>query len=152
LVRTCVELPYIFQSSPAESRALKEIRKGEELLAEYIETSQMTRRERQDYLRKTYNFDCKCAACSLPEKESAKLDERLATLAEMVKQIDRDIKMSENGLEFTQLVNRAMRWTEEEGIPSGLANFLHCVSFKIMMPSQPDAACLVCNGKSGNTL
>jgi L-lactate utilization protein LutB len=116
-----------FQASSVESRALKDIQKGEELLVEYADTSQMTHHQRQDYLRTNYNFDCKCAVCTLPEKELANLDERLATLAQMVKQVDRDVNLAENGLEFTKLINKIMRSTEEEGIPYGLANFVHRV-------------------------
>jgi hypothetical protein len=87
----------------------------------------MTHSQRQDYLRKNYNFDCKCAVCALPEEESAKLDERLARLAEMVKQVNHDARIAENGMEFTRLINTIMQLTEEEGIPFGLANFLHRV-------------------------
>jgi hypothetical protein len=122
------------QSSLAEIRSIKEIQKGEELLVEYADTPQMTHHQRQDHLRKSYNFDCKCAVCTRPEKELARLDERLAALAQMVKQVDRYVATAENGLEFTQLINKILRLTEEEGIPSGLANLLHHVSFNIMMP------------------
>jgi hypothetical protein len=91
------------------------VEKGEELLTEYAHTAEMTRHQRQEYLRNNYNFECKCAACTLPEKESLRLDGRLTTLAQMIKRIDDG--MAGDGLETTRLINQILQLTKEERIP-----------------------------------
>jgi hypothetical protein len=87
---------------------------GEELLTEYFDTGKTTRPERQAILWKGFNFMCKCSVCTLPKKESQQSDLRLATISELNGQIGK----TKNGLEETQLVNRILKLTDEEDVPS----------------------------------
>jgi hypothetical protein len=90
---------------------------GEELLTEYGPTVEMNRDQRQTFLREQYNFECKCSACTLPKDESLRLDQQLAILGEMNKKVE--LGTSGDGLETTRLINRILKLTEDEGIPSG---------------------------------
>jgi hypothetical protein len=56
--------------------ALKDIKKGSELLIAYTETRK-PREERRAHLHKNYGFTCTCPICSLPDEESKKMDEKL---------------------------------------------------------------------------
>jgi hypothetical protein len=98
----------------SETYAIKDIAAGEEMLNEYVDTTKMTRRERQEYLLHNYNFECKCRVCSLPERESRESDIRLSAINELNGQLGR----TKNGLERTRLLNRLLQLTEEEGVPS----------------------------------
>ncbi|KAF8967087.1 hypothetical protein BDZ97DRAFT_1656788, partial [Flammula alnicola] len=60
--------------------ALKDIRKGQELLTTYT-NSKRPRDERRAYLSKQYGFLCTCDVCSLPDELSKASDERLSKIS-----------------------------------------------------------------------
>jgi hypothetical protein len=127
LVRFCINSALRnSQTLHIESRAIKDIVEGEELLTEYADTTEMTRNERQKYLRRHYNFECRCAACMLPDEESMRLDEQLTTLTKLLKQVEK--KTPRDGLENTKLINQILHITEVERIPSGCV-FISLIKF-----------------------
>lgn len=62
--------------------AIRDIPKGKEILTTYTDTKR-PRAARQAYLREIYHFDCACEVCSLPPKESAASDRRLALMIDL---------------------------------------------------------------------
>jgi hypothetical protein len=81
----------------------------------------MTRSQRQDYLRSKYNFECKCAICTLPENESRKLDEKIVAMT----QLNAELEKTVDGLETVKLVNRILQLMEEAGVSSGYVLLNH---------------------------
>ena len=67
-----------YDGSTVHVRAMKNIRKGEELVANYgPRFGQMQRDERRNKLRYQYNFDCACVACALEKFTSKFLIKRV---------------------------------------------------------------------------
>ncbi|KAA1479529.1 SET domain-containing protein [Dentipellis sp. KUC8613] len=66
--------------------ALKDIRKGEELLTTYTDTKR-SRDERRDFLKQTYDFECTCACCALGPEESQASDGRLSRMRELYQRL-----------------------------------------------------------------
>ncbi|KAH9179263.1 hypothetical protein EDB89DRAFT_1926225 [Lactarius sanguifluus] len=85
--------------------ALKDVKKGEELLTAYFKTQQ-TRDERRRHLMQTYDFHCACVCCTLPDKESKDSDERLTTMGLI------------DGRDAIRLVERIWATGAEEGYTS----------------------------------
>jgi hypothetical protein len=64
--------------------ALVDIAEGAEILVSYGENVAETSRERQDYLRAGFKFDCRCTLCSSSPAEIAASDERRAAYKKLV--------------------------------------------------------------------
>ncbi|ETW78294.1 hypothetical protein HETIRDRAFT_242993, partial [Heterobasidion irregulare TC 32-1] len=64
------------ESFSFEFRAIRPIRKGEQVTISYLNTRLLPRRARQQALADKYAFRCACPACSLPTADAAASDAR----------------------------------------------------------------------------
>lgn len=87
------------------------------MLTVYIDTWQ-PRIDRQRRLLKHYNFQCQCAVCALPKKESEASDHRLSELHRLGAKLP-EWNQGLSGLEVTRIVNQMFELMEEEGIEAG---------------------------------
>ncbi|KAH9065391.1 hypothetical protein EDB87DRAFT_1595643 [Lactarius vividus] len=97
--------------------ALKDIKKGEELLTAYFRTQQ-TRDERRRHLMQTYDFHCACVCCTLPDKESKDSDERLTTMGKLYDHLGTWGERTIDGRDAIRLVERIWAIGTEEGYTS----------------------------------
>ncbi|KAI0304399.1 hypothetical protein B0F90DRAFT_1705391 [Multifurca ochricompacta] len=97
--------------------ALKDIKRGEELLTAYFRTQQ-SREERRYYLKQNYGFHCMCACCALPDKESKISDDRLTTMSDLYKRLSTWGEGVIDGSEAIRIVKRIWALGEEEGYTS----------------------------------
>lgn len=97
--------------------ALKDIKKGDELLAAYFGTRQ-TRDERRHYLMQNYGFYCMCTRCALPDEESKASDVRLSTMNDLYKRLRTWGRGAIDGREAIRLVKQIWAIGEEEGYTS----------------------------------
>ncbi|KAH8830439.1 hypothetical protein DL96DRAFT_942739 [Flagelloscypha sp. PMI_526] len=124
LVETHTEEPTPPPSSQPELRiyALKDIRKGEELLGSYIDT-RLPRADRLDQLWEQYWFNCTCHVCSLPT-ESEESQSREARLTRMGEVYARFLGWTEGhipGPEAIRLARELWTLSEKEGYFHGRA-------------------------------
>ncbi|THV04461.1 SET domain-containing protein [Dendrothele bispora CBS 962.96] len=94
--------------------ALKEIKKGEELLTTYMNTKQ-PRTQRRDYLNHQYGFQCTCSVCSLPDSESQASDRRLSTMSNLYSRFSTWSSGSISGVEAVETVQDIWDLGNEEG-------------------------------------
>ncbi|KDQ25361.1 hypothetical protein PLEOSDRAFT_1066483 [Pleurotus ostreatus PC15] len=94
--------------------ALKEIRKGEELLTTYTDTKR-PRRHRREYLSTQYGFSCTCAVCSLPSQQSRASDRRLNAMVDKYQRLSTWAQGSIGKDEAIKLTNEIWALGEEEG-------------------------------------
>jgi len=85
--------------------ATRDIAKGEELLTTYTDTL-VPRQDRQAYLKKVYNFDCTCQACSRSAEESKKSDNRMR---EHRRLMDKFASWSQGKIGGQEAINTAKR-------------------------------------------
>ncbi|KAI9465470.1 hypothetical protein BJY52DRAFT_1244195 [Lactarius psammicola] len=97
--------------------ALKDIKKGEELLTAYFRTQQ-SRDERRRHLMQAYGFHCTCACCALPDKESKDSDNRLTTMSNLYDRLGTWGQGAIDGRDAIRLVKRIWAIGEEEGYTS----------------------------------
>jgi len=98
--------------------ALKDIKKGEELLTAYFDTIQ-TRDERRHHLKQNYGFHCTCACCALTGEESKMSDVRLTTMSGLYKRLSTWGQGEIDAQEAILVVKRIWAIGEEEGYTSG---------------------------------
>lgn len=97
--------------------ALKDVRKGEELLTAYFRTQQ-TRDQRRRHLMQTYGFHCECECCTLPDEESKYSDDRLKNMSYLYDRLGTWGQRAIDGREAIRLVERIWAVGEEEGYTS----------------------------------
>ncbi|KAJ6557236.1 hypothetical protein DFH09DRAFT_922936, partial [Mycena vulgaris] len=94
--------------------ALKNIRKGQELLTTYTDTKR-TKKERREFLSQQYGFRCTCAVCSLDEAASKASDKRLTTISHYYAHLATWGNNAINGVEAITTINSIWKLGDEEG-------------------------------------
>ncbi|KAF8918868.1 hypothetical protein CPB85DRAFT_1279125, partial [Mucidula mucida] len=94
--------------------ALKDIVKGQEILTVYTDTKR-PRSERRDYLSSSYDFECMCAVCSLPEAQSLESDRRLIEISGLYNRLSTWGTNSISGSEAIQIVREIWALGNQEG-------------------------------------
>ncbi|KIK59257.1 hypothetical protein GYMLUDRAFT_44626 [Collybiopsis luxurians FD-317 M1] len=94
--------------------ALKDVKKGKELLTTYTDTKR-SRDQRRAYLNHQYSFHCTCDVCSLPDLESIRSDQRLMSMSEMHSRFATWGSSLIDGEEAIGLVRRIWEVGGEEG-------------------------------------
>ncbi|KAF5362840.1 hypothetical protein D9758_007114 [Tetrapyrgos nigripes] len=94
--------------------ALKDIKKGEELLTTYTNMKR-PRNQRRQYLQQQYGFYCTCSVCSLPDAESNASDHRLSSMSDLYTKFSSWNSRSIDGLEAIDVVQAIWDLGNQEG-------------------------------------
>ncbi|KAJ7695703.1 hypothetical protein B0H17DRAFT_930323 [Mycena rosella] len=94
--------------------ALKNIRKGQELLTTYTDTKR-TRKERRSFLEQQYGFRCTCAVCSLDAAASKASDKRLTAISHYYAHLATWGSNAISGAEAISTINKIWKLEDEEG-------------------------------------
>ncbi|KAJ7075835.1 hypothetical protein B0H15DRAFT_791339 [Mycena belliarum] len=94
--------------------ALKNIRKGQELLTTYTDTKR-SRQERRSFLWQQYGFECACAVCSLHAAALQASDERLTRISRHYTYLATWGHGKINGVEAISTINKIWELEDEEG-------------------------------------
>ncbi|KAJ7164686.1 hypothetical protein C8R43DRAFT_988014 [Mycena crocata] len=94
--------------------ALRNIRKGQELLTTYTDTKR-TRKERREFLSQQYGFWCTCAVCSLDAHASKASDRRLTTISHHYGHLATWGNKQITGAEAIGTINKIWKLEDEEG-------------------------------------
>ncbi|KAJ3711715.1 hypothetical protein C8R42DRAFT_595407 [Lentinula raphanica] len=94
--------------------ALKDIKKGQELLTTYTDTKR-PRDQRRAHLHNHYSFHCICEVCSLPDAKSKESDHRLTTMSELYARFATWGSSAIDGGEAIGIVERIWELGREEG-------------------------------------
>ncbi|KAJ3999858.1 hypothetical protein F5050DRAFT_1851328 [Lentinula boryana] len=94
--------------------ALKDVRKGQELLTTYTDTKR-TRDQRRAHLRHQYSFHCTCDVCSLPNGKSKESDHRLMSMSELYAQFATWGAGVIDGVQAIEVVERIWELGSKEG-------------------------------------
>ncbi|PPQ66612.1 hypothetical protein CVT26_009373 [Gymnopilus dilepis] len=97
--------------------ALKDVKKGEELITTYTNTKK-TRDQRRAFLQQHYGFHCTCAVCSLPDDLSKASDERLTTISSLYEKFAAWGREEIDGAEAVEIIRQIWRIEDEEGYTS----------------------------------
>ncbi|KAH8104497.1 hypothetical protein BXZ70DRAFT_590873 [Cristinia sonorae] len=94
--------------------ALRQVKKGEELLTVYFDTKK-PRDERRHYLKTMYGFECDCSVCSLPDELSRASDDRLVRISQLKSQFGTWANGEITGQTAVSLAREIWRLLDEEG-------------------------------------
>ncbi|KAF8584696.1 SET domain-containing protein [Ramaria rubella] len=98
--------------------ALRHIKKGEEILREYVDTKR-PRKTRQAELFEVYGFDCSCSVCSLSPGDADRSDTRLSSMATIQTRFGRWEESDVDGREAVRLAKRVWALGEKESYWGG---------------------------------
>ncbi|CAJ2513874.1 Uu.00g019930.m01.CDS01 [Anthostomella pinea] len=107
---------YIDQNLTHHTRAVRDIKPGEELTVSYIDPLQV-RIARQERLRNTLGFSCGCSQCSLPKSEADASDARLLSIQE----IESELSDFNSQAASPAMIERLMTLYEEERLVFNMA-------------------------------
>lgn len=99
--------------------ALKPIKKGDEILREYLNTKS-PKSQRREALKQIYSFDCTCSVCSQSSRDSERSDATLKSMATIEAEFrkwkeEKDV----DGAEAVRLAKRVWTLGEKEGYVVG---------------------------------
>eukprot|EP00927_Polykrikos_kofoidii_P040386 TRINITY_DN34537_c0_g2_i2.p1 TRINITY_DN34537_c0_g2~~TRINITY_DN34537_c0_g2_i2.p1 ORF type:complete len:337 (+),score=57.12 TRINITY_DN34537_c0_g2_i2:59-1012(+) len=110
--------------------AMRPIKRNDEITISYIDTMQV-RADRQEQLKDTYGFECRCEACAMPEEKREVSDQRRGRIAALNQEIKAFSAMGkcdavvENSEELVETIDK------EFGDPSYKGDAYH-VAFKAL--------------------
>ncbi|PPQ81272.1 hypothetical protein CVT25_015056 [Psilocybe cyanescens] len=94
--------------------ALKDVKKGQELLTTYTDTKR-PRQERRAYLTQQYGFHCTCDVCSLPDGLSKASDRRLSEISSLYRKFATWGSKDIDGIEAINYIRKIWGIEDEEG-------------------------------------
>ncbi|KAF9534517.1 hypothetical protein CPB83DRAFT_873273 [Crepidotus variabilis] len=94
--------------------ALKDIKKGEELLTTYTDTKR-PKAERRTFLASRYGFQCTCYVCSLPPQLSKASDSRLSEISKLYGEFASWSAQKIDGNEAIEMIRKIWNIEDQEG-------------------------------------